>query len=159
MDKTVTIPQLSSIVTRMRKNKKTTVVAGGCFDVLHIGHIRFLQSAKQKGDVLMVLLESDASVARLKGDNRPYFAQKERAEVLAAIEYVDFVVMLPPMHTDEEYRTLVASLTPSIIAITENDPYKKVKEDHAEAVGATVYAVPFVKTFSTSRVAKIIGLE
>ncbi|MBI3591333.1 MAG: D-glycero-beta-D-manno-heptose 1-phosphate adenylyltransferase [Candidatus Melainabacteria bacterium] len=74
------------------KNKKLVVVAtNGCFDILHVGHIRSLQKAKKLGDILVVGINSDSSVKKLKGNNRPINSQNERAEILAALECIDFV--------------------------------------------------------------------
>ena len=71
------------------------VLVGGCFDVLHIGHVKFLRQAKSFGDYLIVLLESDANIKKLKGSTRPIHNQKERKEVLEALKFVDKVIILP----------------------------------------------------------------
>jgi len=85
--------QLLGLLGALREQKKTIVTTNGCFDVLHVGHIRYLQKSRSFGDVLIVLLNSDASVKRLKGENRPINPEDERAEVLCALSCVDYVVL------------------------------------------------------------------
>ena len=122
-------------------NNKRIVIAGGCFDVLHVGHVRFLQNAKQQGDVLFLLLENDENVKRLKGKDRPINSQKDRAEVLSNLKSVDYVVLLPEMKSDKDYDKLISCLKPDILATTENDPGKKHKERQSEITGANVKEV------------------
>jgi len=85
--------QLLGLLGALREQKKTIVTTNGCFDVLHVGHIRYLQKSRSYGDVLIVLLNSDASVKRLKGEDRPINPEDERAEVLCALSCVDYVVL------------------------------------------------------------------
>lgn len=101
----------------MKKDKKT-VLAGGCFDILHPGHIVFLEKAKQSGDFLIVLLESDQKIKRLKGNDRPVFNQKERAKILLALRFVDQVVNLADNLSDQDYEQLIRKIAPDIIAVT-----------------------------------------
>lgn len=84
---------LAAAVDAERKQNKTIVSTNGCFDILHVGHVRYLQESKKQGDVLIVYLNSDASVKRLKGDSRPLNCEADRAEVLAALGCVDYVVL------------------------------------------------------------------
>jgi len=159
MDNILNLDEAKIIFADCQKNKKSTVLVGGCFDVLHIGHIRFLQEAKKLGDMLFVFLESDEKVKKLKGEGRPLFKQNERAIVLSAISYVDYVITLPFISTDEGYNELVLSLKPDIIAVTENDPYLEKKRMQADLVKGKLEVVPFVKTFSSSKLVKIFGIE
>jgi rfaE bifunctional protein nucleotidyltransferase chain/domain len=142
-----------------RKSKGRVVLTGGCFDILHIGHVRFLSEAKGMGDYLVVLLESDKSVKKLKGENRPVFIQKERAEMLTALRSVDLIVLLPMMEKDRDYLNLVMKIKPDIIAVTEGDPLIEKKQGQAKEVGGELKVIPLVKTFSTSELAKILGVE
>lgn len=159
MNKILNLQEANSTVANLKKNKKSIVLVGGCFDILHIGHIRFLQEAKKKGDRLLVLLENDKKVGLLKGKNRPLFTQKERAAVLSAISCVNYVILLPFINTDSEYNNLVLSLKPDIIAVTENDPNLGKKKMQAELVKGKMEIIPFVKTFSSSKLAKLLGLD
>src|SRR3989338_2239706 len=112
------------------------VLVGGCFDLLHFGHIQFLASAKKLGDRLIVALESDENVRRMKGNTRPIHTQAQRRTMLEALEVVDEVISLPPLKTDADYAALVTSVDPTVIAITEGDPMETKKRAHAAIVGA-----------------------
>ena len=92
--------------------RKRIVLVGGCFDILHIGHVRFLSEAKRMGDYLVVLLEGDRKLKKLKGGKRPIFIQKERAEMLSALGSVDLIVLLPTMDTDRSYLNLIRRIKP-----------------------------------------------
>ena len=89
--KIVNLDMLTDIVKKLHSEKKKVVSTSGCFDILHAGHVTYLEEAKNKGDVLVLLLNSDKSVKGLKGDERPIVPQKERAIVIAGLESVDYV--------------------------------------------------------------------
>lgn len=131
--------------------KGKLVLAGGCFDVLHPGHIVFLEKAKRAGDSLLVLLESDQKIKKLKGQGRPVHTQKDRAKILAALEFVDFIVCLPFMEKDIEYDELIAKIKPDIIAATYGDKEIGFKKRTAQKVGAKLkFVTKMVGTHSTS---------
>lgn len=138
----------------MEKNvsvSKKVVLVGGCFDVLHLGHIVFLQKAKNEGDVLVVLLESDEKVKQLKGKGRPVHTQKERASVLSALDAVDFVILLPFME-NSDYDTLISQIKPDVIAVTAGYESKYHKQA-AKLVGAKLkFVTKKVGNYSTSRI-------
>lgn len=140
-------------------SKDRVVLTGGCFDILHIGHVRFLSEAKGLGDYLVVLLESDKNVKKSKGKGRPVFIQKERAEMLSALRSVDLIVLLPMMEKDSDYLNLVTKIKPDMIAVTEDDPHIEKKRRQAEEVGGELKIISLIKTFSTSKLAGILGLE
>jgi len=142
-----------------RGNKGRIVLTGGCFDILHVGHVRFLSEAKKMGEYLVVLLENDKNVKKLKGKNRPVFIQKERAEMLSALGSVDLVVLLPTMEDDSDYLNLMMRIKPDIIAVTENDPHIKKKRGQAKQIGGELKVIPSIKTLSTSKLAKILGVD
>lgn len=135
------------------------VLVGGCFDLLHYGHIQFLRSAKALGDHLVVALESDENVRRMKGDTRPIHTQAQRRNMLEALEAVDEVISLLPLKTDADYAALVTSVHPAVIAITKGDPMETKKRVHASIVGASIVIIPKVHTPSTSQLAKLLDLE
>ncbi len=141
------------------KNATAIVLVGGCFDLLHYGHISFLTRAKSLGDYLIVLLESDESVKRLKGAGRPFHTQEQRRDMLLALSCVDEVEMLLPIHGEAAYRSVVAAIKPSRIAVTEGDPFLKEKTAQAEATGAQIAVLPNIQTPSTSQLAKLLQLE
>jgi FAD synthetase len=142
-----------------RGNKGRIVLTGGCFDILHLGHVRFLSEAKKMGDYLVVLLENDKNVKKLKGKNRPVFIQKERAEMLSALGSVDLIALLPTMENDTDYLDLVMKIKPDIIAVTENDPHIEKKRGQAKQIGGKLKVIPSIKTLSTSKLAKIVGVD
>ena len=153
----LSLRELEKFLTR--EEKGSIVLAGGCFDILHIGHVRFLSKAKGMEDYLIVLLESDEKVGKLKGKNRPFFIQKERAEMLSALRSVDLVVLLPTIENDNDYLNLLMKIKPDIIAVTASDPIIEKKKSQAKEIGAKLKVIPFTKTYSTSSLAKILRVE
>jgi len=138
---------------------KKIVLVGGCFDLLHYGHISFLKQAKSYGDYLMVALESDENVRKSKGVSRPIHTQFQRKEMLLALSIVDEVIELPPMDKDEEYFALIRKIKPDVIAFTEGDPILNKKMEQAKQNGAKIVVISKIHTPSTSQLAKLLGLE
>ncbi len=136
----------------MKKSGKVVLV-GGCFDVIHPGHVIFLEKAKKAGDRLIVLLESDERVRKLKGINRPVNNQKERAKVLLALKSVDRVILLPNMETEEQYDAVVKKIKPDIIAATLGEKNAEHHVRAAKLVGAKIkYVTKMIGNYSTSRI-------
>lgn len=135
------------------------ILVGGCFDLIHFGHVEFLTNAKKYGDHLAVALESDESVRRMKGPSRPIHTQEQRKHMLESLRVVDEVIMLEPLKSDTEYEALVRTVHPAVIAITEGDPIEDKKRRHADLVGADVIIIPKIHTPSTSQLAKLLELE
>src|SRR2546428_756444 len=108
----MTVPEAARLAARLRAEGKRIVLANGCFDLLHVGHVRYLEAARALGDVLFVGVNGDAAVARLKGAGRPLMPARERAEVLAALRAVDHVVVFEEDTAD----ALVAAIRPAIHA-------------------------------------------
>jgi rfaE bifunctional protein nucleotidyltransferase chain/domain len=157
MNKFMTPDQTSILATRLHRNGKKSVLVGGCFDILHVGHIAFLNAAKKEGDVLVVMLESDESITKTKGRGRPINTQDDRALILASLAVVDFVIKLPLFDRDDDYDNLVISLKPAIIATTKGDRTRSHKERQAEKIGAKVVDVTFpVVNKSTTRLVSIL---
>lgn len=138
---------------------KRVVLVGGCFDLLHFGHISFLKNAKALGDHLVVALESDENVRQMKGPSRPIHSQLQRKEMLEALTFVDEVIMLAPMKSDADYEALVAKINPQVIAITQGDLMEFKKRQHAQRVHAEIIIIPKIHTPSTSQLAKLLDLE
>lgn len=146
------------ISKRLRKQHQKIVLVGGCFDILHVGHITLLEEAKKKGDMLFLLLESDETVKNRKGNNRPLQTQEERARVLSSLRFVDYVVLLPYRFTDKNYDDLVIGIKPAIIATTRGDPGRQHKERQASALGTSVVdVIELIPATSSSRLAKIVS--
>src|SRR5262245_40855320 len=121
MDKTLSADKAIQISTKLNNQGKRIVLAGGCFDILHIGHIAFLQKAKEQGDVLFVLIEHDETIKKSKGENRPINSQEDRSKILSHIDIIDYVVLLPNVKNDKTYDDLVINIKPAIIATTAGD--------------------------------------
>lgn len=138
---------------------KHIVLVGGCFDLIHYGHISFLKQAKKQGDKLVVALESDENVRKMKGNARPIHTQQQRKEMLESLSFVDEVRSLPSMKGDRDYYELVRKIKPSIIAITKGDPHKVKKSEQAAEVGAKLVEIPKIHSPSTSQLAKLLDLE
>jgi rfaE bifunctional protein nucleotidyltransferase chain/domain len=132
---------------REKRNGRRVVFTNGCFDLLHPGHIRSLELARQWGDVLIVGLNSDASVRQLKGQGRPVISERERAEILAALESVDAVVIFD----DLTPREVIARLLPDVLVKGGDWPGDRiVGREEVEAAGGRVISVPVVPGYSTS---------
>jgi FAD synthetase len=160
-DKKILSPQEITEVTQHLQNQdKRIVLAGGCFDLLHIGHVQFLQKAKDQGDILFIILEHDVSVAKRKGSTRPIYSQADRAAMLAALAVVDYVILLPDIMTDADYDRLVLQVKPAIIATTKSDPTRNHKERQAKKMNARVIdVIDRIGNQSTSKLAAIVAKE
>lgn len=142
-----TLEALKRSLAQDRKDGKKIVFTNGCFDILHVGHVRYLTQARSLGDRLVIGLNADASVKKLKGPERPVNRQKDRAEVLAALNAVDYVVLfLEPTPIK-----LIRAVRPDFL-VKGGDWKKKdiVGSDVIEARGGQVRSLPFTKGFSTT---------
>lgn len=138
---------------------KKRVLVGGCFDILHLGHITFLEAARKKGDSLFVALESDEFMKRKK-KKTPIHTQQERAFILDSLRMVDGVILLPLYHSFEDYLALVKKVAPSVIAVTDHDPQLENKKRQAKEVGATVFVVtPLLTRFSSSSIREYAAIS
>lgn len=136
-----------------KRNGRRVVFTNGCFDLLHPGHIRSLEHARELGDVLIVGLNSDASVRRLKGEGRPAIPERERAEILAALETVDAVVIFDEPTPHE----VIARLLPDVLVKGGDWPGDQiVGREEVEAAGGRVVSVPVVPGYSTTEILRKI---
>jgi rfaE bifunctional protein nucleotidyltransferase chain/domain len=106
MSKVKALQEISTLVSEFKEAGKTVVFANGCFDLLHVGHIRYLEAARALGDILVLGLNGDKSVRELKGPGRPLMNQEERAEILAALECVDYLVVFDEPTAKQVLETL-----------------------------------------------------
>lgn len=160
MDKIINIERTKKISADLHKKANKIILAGGCFDILHIGHLIFLENAKKHGDILIVLLESDEQITKLKGPNRPLNIQSDRARLLSVLAPVDYVIPLKPNMVDQDYEEIVTDIKPDYIAITKGDRYKKQKELQAKKINASVIEVtPAISDKSTSRLIELLGKD
>lgn len=132
---------IEPLILSPKMSDKKIVLTGGCFDILHNAHIEFLVNAKKKGDFLVLLLESDDNIKKLKGKNRPVNNFEKRAENLEALGFIDLIVKLSPKVSDSYYFNLTKLIAPDIIAITKNDPQISNKKEQAELSGGKVEVV------------------
>ena len=136
-------------VNEWRSSGQPIVLTNGCFDLLHVGHVRYLQQARTLGDVLVVAVNGDESVRSLKGEGRPLNSEDDRAEVLAALECVDFVTIFPGLRATQ----VIEALRPSIYV--KGGDYTLESLDPGEVaalkgVGAEIKTLPLVPGRSTS---------
>lgn len=143
----------SKLVQEAKIQGKKVVFTNGCFDILHIGHLRYLQEAKKQGDVLIVGVNTDSSVKRLKGEERPINGEEDRAELLTGLEAVDYTVLFE----EDTPEALLEILKPSIHVKggdyrKEDLPETKIVEKH----GGEVRILKFVEGKSTTNIVKKI---
>lgn len=152
VEKITSLKNLATIIPKILDKK--SVLIGGCFDLLHFGHLTFLKKAKSKGDILIVALEPDEFI-RVKKGRRSIHNQNQRAEILAAINYVDIVIKLPLLKSDKDYANLVKMIKPAVIAITSADMQFKNKSRQAKEVGAKLEVVSnLIRGFSSQKIIK-----
>lgn len=157
MKKILNIEDAIRISKELRNKNKTIVVVGGFFDILHEGHIKFLDAAKKYADVLFVLLEED-SKAKEKGAARPIHPQANRAKILSSLESVNYIIMLKNMTNNNQYDKLMSEIRPDIIATTYGDQYVEHKKRQAKLIGAkVVYAIKRIPEHSTTKYIKLIN--
>jgi rfaE bifunctional protein nucleotidyltransferase chain/domain len=138
---------------REKRNGRRIVFTNGRFELLHPGHIRILEQARALGDVLIVGLNSDASVRQIKGEGRPIWPEQKRAELLAAMECVDAVVVFDAPTP----RELIARLLPDVLVKGDDWPLDQiVGREEVEAAGGEVVRVPILQGFSTTAILRKI---
>ena len=149
MGNVLDLPTLLAERARLRAAGKRVVFTNGCFDLLHPGHVRYLQQARALGDALIVALNSDRSVRELKGASRPILKEAERAEVMAALACVNYVTVFD----EATPQALIAALVPDILVKGGDWSVEDiVGREEVEAAGGQVMSLPFVDGVSTSEV-------
>jgi rfaE bifunctional protein nucleotidyltransferase chain/domain len=147
--KILSLEDLAERAKALRAAGKKVVATNGCFDLLHVGHVRYLKAARARGDILVVGLNGDASVRQLKGAGRPLNSEKDRAEVLAALESVDLIAIFP----EDRATRFIQSVAPDVYV--KGGDYKAEtlnSEERAvlERLGTKIDLVPFENGYSTS---------
>lgn len=141
--------ELKAILEKARERGEKIVFTNGCFDLLHVGHTRYLQKAKELGDILVVAVNSDSSLQQIKGDKRPINPQDERAEVLASLGCVDYVVIFD----EPDPLKVITRLRPDILV--KGGDWEKgeiIGGEEVESWGGTVCTIPVVEGVSTTMV-------
>jgi cytidyltransferase-like protein len=136
---------------------KDSVGVSGCFDILHVGHLHFLQDARAHGERLVILLEGDEFIAKVK--NRSSFhTQDERAEILSALRCVDYVVLLPYISDESEYADMHMQMALQTLVVSTHDPYKEKKQEQLKKAGGKVVLLDtLVQNKSTSKILEYFG--
>ena len=147
IEKILSRDELLSLRKRLRAEGKSVVFTNGVFDLLHVGHVRYLKQARALGDLLIVAVNSDAAVRKLKGNDRPITPEDERAEILAALRQVDYVTVFDA----DSPRELIAALLPDVLVKGGDYGLDEIHgRDEVEAAGGRVVSLPFVNGVSTS---------
>lgn len=146
--------ELTKVVSNFKARGLKIVFTNGCFDILHLGHVRLLKEAKKLGDKLIVAINSDSSVKQIKGENRPVFSEKARAEMLAALECVDFVTVF-----DEPTPiNLIKTLRPDVLVKGGDYTLDEiVGKEEVLAYGGQVLTIPLVEGYSTTQIISSIS--
>ncbi|MDO8460309.1 MAG: D-glycero-beta-D-manno-heptose 1-phosphate adenylyltransferase [Nanoarchaeota archaeon] len=149
--KVVDLEELKRIVEEQKRKGRKIVWTNGCFDILHIGHIKYLQEAKKLGDILIVGINSDESVKKLKGPERPLQSEKERAEILSALDCVDYITIFP----DITSTSLLGELQPNIYVKGADYTKESMNQDERKAImdyNGNIIFIPLVEGKSTSNI-------
>ncbi|MGC1934820.1 MAG: D-glycero-beta-D-manno-heptose 1-phosphate adenylyltransferase [Candidatus Acidiferrales bacterium] len=149
LGRVVTQDELMRHVAEEKRNGRRIVFTNGCYDLLHPGHIRLLESARELGDILILALNSDRSVRENKGANRPIISEAERAEVAAALAAVDYVVLFD----EATPREIIARVVPDVLVKGSDwGPDEVVGREEVEAAGGRVVSIPLEPGYSTSAI-------
>ncbi len=131
---------------RWKKEGKTVVFTNGCYDLLHPGHVRMLEQCRSLGDVLILALNSDASVRRMKGDARPLLDESERVEIVSSLDAVDAVTVFD----EDTPRELIAAVLPDVLIKGADWAHFVAGKEEVEAAGGRVLTLPLEPGYSTS---------
>ncbi|MFZ1980629.1 MAG: D-glycero-beta-D-manno-heptose 1-phosphate adenylyltransferase [Smithella sp.] len=153
MNKILERNALKNELEELRKKGKKIAFTNGCFDILHVGHVRYLREAKKTADVLVLALNSDSSVRSIKGEKRPILNENERAEILAALEFVDFITIFEELTPLE----LICCLKPDILIKGGDWPEEKVVgREEVKKWGGRVAIIPEIEGKSTTNIVEKI---
>ena len=148
LDQVYSRVQLVAARAEWRRAGKKVVFTNGCYDVLHPGHIRLLENARSLGEILILALNTDASVQRLKGPNRPLMSQSDRAELAAGLECVDAVTFFD----EDTPRELIAAVLPDVLIKGADWAHFIAGREEVEAAGGQVLALPLEPGYSTTNI-------
>ncbi|MCL6098364.1 MAG: D-glycero-beta-D-manno-heptose 1-phosphate adenylyltransferase [Bacteroidetes bacterium] len=147
------LDELVSIRKELKKQNKKVVFTNGCFDILHAGHVDYIAKAKEKGDVLIVAVNSDSSTKRIKGPTRPIVPQNERAFIISSLKPVDYVFIF---EEDTPYEVIKKIVPDVLVKGADWAPDKIVGRDIVEASGGKVETIEFVNDQSTTNIIKTV---
>lgn len=154
MKKLYTLSRLTRIIQEHKKRGQKVVLANGCFDLIHVGHIRYLKESKKKGDILVLALNSDSSIRKLKGEGRPILNQKERADITSSFYFIDYITFFD----DPNVEKVLLALKPDIHAKGSDYTEETVPEkETVKGYGGTIAITGGPKIKSTSQLIKEIA--
>ena len=149
ISKILPLERAYEVIDGLKREGKCIVFTNGCFDLVHLGHTRYLAAAKELGDVLVVAINADSSVRALKGPDRPIFPQDERAETLAALEAVDYVTIFE----DPTPQAVIARMVPQVLVKGAGwAPNQIVGRVEVEAAGGRVVSMPSAADISSTNI-------
>ncbi|MGW8302292.1 MAG: D-glycero-beta-D-manno-heptose-7-phosphate kinase [Desulfobacterales bacterium] len=149
LDKQKTLAEVAAVARSLEKTGKRIVLTNGCFDLLHVGHIKLLSASKQLGDVLIVALDDDQSVRRLKGSGRPIITENERLRIISALDSVDYVIVF----SSHELNDVIAAIRPAVLTKGSNYGTEAIRgREIVERYGGRVEIIPLTENISSSRI-------
>ena len=148
-NKIIPRPQVAVLMKNLEKKERKIVFTNGCFDILHVGHVRYLKEARRLGDCLIIGLNSDQSMRQIKDPARPLISEEQRAEVLAAMECVDYIVLFD----EADPFKLIEEIRPDVLVKGADWPRDKIiGADLVTSYGGKVHRVDLVPSISTSEI-------
>ena len=148
-NKLKTLDDLSNIISEIKADGRKVIFTNGCFDILHVGHVRYLQAARALGDCLVMAVNSDSSVRGLKGEKRPIVPQGERAELLAALECVDYITIFD----EPDPLNVIKSIKPSsLVKGGDWSESQIIGGDFVKSIGGQVELIPYIEGASTTNI-------
>ena len=149
LDKQKTLAEVATVARNLEKNGKRIVLTNGCFDLLHVGHIKLLSASKQLGDVLIVALDDDESVKQLKGSGRPIINENERLRIISALDSVDYVIVF----SSHELNDVIAAIRPAVLTKGSNYGTEAIRgREIVERYGGRVEIIPLTENISSTRI-------
>ena len=153
VSKRKTLKELSELCRKLQKDRKRIVLTNGCFDLLHVGHIKLFSASKNLGDVLIVAIDDDDSVRRLKGPDRPVISATERVRILSALDSVDYMVVFDSRDLDK----VIAGIRPDVLTKGSNYESEGVMgRDLVESYGGRVELIPITEKISSTQIINTI---
>lgn len=150
MQKLFKLTELIKVITKLKKQKKIIVMTNGCFDIIHAGHVDYLEKSKKIGDILIIAVNSDSSIRKLKGKSRPINKLKDRLKVLSALSSVDFVIAFNSKTPENIYK----KITPNIL--TKGNEFKDIDKiagaNHVQKHGGKIKLIKLYKNYSTTKI-------
>ncbi|MBU1125337.1 MAG: D-glycero-beta-D-manno-heptose 1-phosphate adenylyltransferase [Candidatus Omnitrophica bacterium] len=153
-DKILPLSRLKKVIAFLQKKGARIVFTNGCFDILHYGHASYLEHAKRKGDILVVAVNSDSSIKKIKGPHRPVNPQQNRLRMVAALESVDYVTVFSQVTPLEVIKLLKPTI---LVKGADWDKQKIVGKEEVERTGGKVCSIPLVQGLSTTNLLKKIS--